>query len=183
MEKPLILCTTLLIETSPQALPLGAACIASALKNDDFIAQNFNVELKAFSKEDKNFCTANCVNSTPNTAIFIAENIIQIAKKSNATLKYVGFSVFVWNRNELEEAAKILKERFPNITTFAGGPEITANPQSFSAFDYCIKGPGEKNSSRTHKTFRKNRQKRTGKKISARKSFSNRSRKSFFAIS
>lgn len=164
MEKPLILCTTLLIETSPQALPLGAACIASALKNDDFIAQNFNVELKAFSKEDKNFCTANCVNSTPNTAIFIAENIIQIAKKSNATLKYVGFSVFVWNRNELAEAAKILKERFPNITTFAGGPEITANPQSFSAFDYCIKGPGEKIVPELIKLLEK-----TGKKEQAKK--------------
>ena len=164
MEKPLILCTTLLIETSPQALPLGAACIASALKNDDFIAQNFNVELKAFSKEDKNFCTANCVNSIPNTAIFIAENIIQIAKKSNATLKYVGFSVFVWNRNELAEAAKILKERFPNITTFAGGPEITANPQSFSAFDYCIKGPGEKIVPELIKLLEK-----TGKKEQAKK--------------
>jgi len=94
MEKPLILCTTLLIETSPQALPLGAACIASALKHDNFIAQNFNVELKAFSKEGKDFFDANCVNSTPDAALFIAENIIQIAKKNECHFKICGIQRF-----------------------------------------------------------------------------------------
>ena len=28
-----IICTTLLVEKSPQALPLGAACVASAIKH------------------------------------------------------------------------------------------------------------------------------------------------------
>ena len=46
-----VLCTTLLIEKSPQALPLGVACIASAIKNDDRTKKFYNVELCDFCKE------------------------------------------------------------------------------------------------------------------------------------
>ena len=52
MEKQLIICSTLLIETSPQALPLGAACIASALKNDLLTKDKLEVKLISQSLED-----------------------------------------------------------------------------------------------------------------------------------
>ena len=50
-----VICTTLLIEKSPQALPLGAACIASAVKNYPELKGLIEVSLKAFCLEDKDF--------------------------------------------------------------------------------------------------------------------------------
>ena len=49
-KKPLVICTTLLIENSPQALPLGAACIASAIKKDARTKDKFSVELRIASE-------------------------------------------------------------------------------------------------------------------------------------
>ena len=50
-----VICTTLLIEKSPQALPLGAACIATAIKQDTELKDFCEVSLKAFCMEDKDF--------------------------------------------------------------------------------------------------------------------------------
>ena len=47
-----LICTTLLVETSPQGLPLGAACIASSIKADSRTGDKFSVELIDFSLED-----------------------------------------------------------------------------------------------------------------------------------
>ena len=41
----------------------------------------------------------------------------------------------------LEEAGKILKSK--GILVIAGGPEITANPRSFSGADFVVSGEGE----------------------------------------
>ena len=43
-----VICTTLLIEKSPQALPLGAACVASAIKHKPELENLCEVSLKAF---------------------------------------------------------------------------------------------------------------------------------------
>ena len=51
-KKPLVICTTLLIENSPQALPLGAACIASAIKKDARTKDKFSVELRTLSRKN-----------------------------------------------------------------------------------------------------------------------------------
>ena len=48
-----VICTSLLIEKSPQALPLGAACIASAIKHNSQTGGITEVSLKSFSLEDK----------------------------------------------------------------------------------------------------------------------------------
>ena len=48
-----VICTSLLIEKSPQALPLGAACIASAIKHNPQTSGITEVSLKSFSLEDK----------------------------------------------------------------------------------------------------------------------------------
>lgn len=129
-------CTTLLIETSPQALPLGAACIASSIKNHSLTKDIFNtVELIAISKEEEGFCKA---EKTHTTAEYIAEKLCK-----NGVPEFACFSVYVWNRNYLEEAALCLKKKNPSVVTIAGGPEVTANPESFSNFDYTIAGAGE----------------------------------------
>ena len=131
-----VIFTTLLIEKSPQALPLGAACCASAVKQNPLTADLCNVELFAFNKEDDDFVKATSTTPSPQIAgKFIAEKLLAKAPK------LVTFSVFVWNRQILEEAAKILHEK--GILTMAGGPEITAHPSVFTVFDKVISGEGE----------------------------------------
>ncbi|WP_051537912.1 B12-binding domain-containing radical SAM protein [Treponema sp. C6A8] len=122
--KPLVICTTLLVEKSPQALPLGAACIASAIKQSQLTRELCEVKLTAFSMEDK-VCTA--------------DSIYRILIEEKPAI--VCFSVFVWNRLLLEEVSE--KLRAEGIITIAGGPEITAHPEVFTSFDYTVSGEGE----------------------------------------
>lgn len=121
--KPLVIFTTLLIEKSPQALPLGAACVASSVKHSPLTKDLCDVELVSFCKEDNH------------DASYIASELL----KKNP--KIVGFSVFVWNRVVLEKAAVLLKEK--GVKVIAGGPEVTARPESFSSFDFAVSGEGE----------------------------------------
>ena len=130
---PKVVFTTLLIEKSPQAIPLGAACVASAVKNHNATKNLCTTELIVFNKEDKEF-TENS-QTDDKAASFIAQKIL----KEKPTI--CGFSIFVWNKTILEKAAKILKEN--NVICIAGGPEVTAHPEVFSDFDYTICGQGE----------------------------------------
>lgn len=134
MNKPLVICTTLLIERSPQALPLGAACIASALKHDPLTADLCDVRLAPFCAEDDAF---KAHDETPEAAgTFIADSLT-----AGHAPSIVLFSVFVWNRPVLEAAARVLRSR--GIICVAGGPEVTASPESFTDFDYTVSGEGE----------------------------------------
>ena len=133
-EKALIICTTVLVETSPQALPLGAACVASAIKHK--CNQLAQVELKSFSSEDKNIAGLNNKQAGEILANQLAKNNPRI----------VAFSVYVWNRFILTETARALRTMLPNITLLVGGTEVTANPKSFlkdNLFDYITCGEGE----------------------------------------
>ncbi|MCR5253839.1 MAG: DUF4080 domain-containing protein [Treponema sp.] len=136
---PTVICTTLLVEKSPQALPLGAACIASAIKQSKLTQNLCKVKLTAFSMEDD----AVRGKSEQETAEYIAQSILQLCKEENAVQipAIVCFSVFVWNRLILEKAAEQLSSK--GIITIAGGPEITAHPEVFTAFDYTVSGEGE----------------------------------------
>ena len=125
MNKPLAICTTLLIESSPQALPLGAACIASAIKNSRETKDKVHVKLEVMTMEDKNF----------------EERLTESIIRQNP--KYVLFSVYVWNRFLLESTARNIKEKLPDSILIAGGPEVTANPLSLENFDYRVSGEGE----------------------------------------
>ncbi len=133
--KPAIVCTTLLVETSPQALPLGAACIASALKAAPDIAAQFDIRLLTFSRESAE-CAA-C--GTPSDRAEVTAGRLA----DGGAPAFACFSVYVWNRAELEETARLLKERFPHTVCIAGGPEATAAPLSFHQFDYTVSGEGE----------------------------------------
>ena len=112
-QKPLVFCTTVLIEKSPQALPLGAACIASAVKSAPETKDSFNVKLCSVSKEDSGYCGAETLAALINEQSF------------GQKIFCVCFSVYVWNRAELEETARILKEYSPETLMIAGGPEVT----------------------------------------------------------
>ncbi len=129
-----IICTTLLVETSPQAMPLGAACIASALKADSRIRDCCAVSLQDFSLEDDSLASLPTVRDK---ALCIARSLAE--QKPDC----VCFSVYVWNHLLLEQASRALKELLPAVRCIAGGPEVTAAPTAFNTFDYTIAGQGE----------------------------------------
>ena len=135
-----VICTTLLIEKSPQALPLGAACIASAVKHCKELEEKCQVALKAFCIEDKDF-----PKDKKEAALYIAEKLIEEAGKKggleNGGQAVFCFSCFVWNIEVLEAAAKKLRDK--GFVCIAGGPEITAHPSFYKGFDYTVSGEGE----------------------------------------
>ena len=131
-----VICTTLLLEKSPQALPLGAACIASAVKNCPELKDKVNVQLKAFSLEDEDIKD---LKSVDERAQYIADALWKSCGTNKNSI--FCFSVFVWNVKILKSAAKILKEK--GNVTIAGGPEITAHPDFYKDFDYTVSGEGE----------------------------------------
>ena len=142
-----VICTTLLIEKSPQALPLGAACIASAIKNWQGLKENVNVQLNAFCLEDDFFQKNKDVDVR---AKYIAEEILSLVKNKNTEGNtqvntegpfFVCISVYVWNIEILKRAAGLLKEK--GGICIAGGPEITAHPSFYKDFDYTVSGEGE----------------------------------------
>ena len=65
--------TTLLIEKSPQAIPLGAACVASAVKNHNVTKDLCQTKLLVFNKEDKSFI--NNSQTDDKAASYIAQEI------------------------------------------------------------------------------------------------------------
>ncbi|MBQ1197667.1 MAG: DUF4080 domain-containing protein [Spirochaetaceae bacterium] len=117
---------TILVEKSPQALPLGVACVASSIKNLSIEFPDLKVNLVDFNLEQK----------------------LSVEKITNDLLCYDSsiycFSIFVWNKNLLLEVASELKKKNSTIICIAGGPEVTANPKNFLSFDYVISGEGEK---------------------------------------
>ena len=133
-----LICTTLLVETSPQGLPLGAACIASSIKADSRTGDKFSVELIDFSLEDAEIVLARKKSGDDGVAQLLAEKLA--AKKPD----FVCFSVYVWNRLILEKTCLELKKLLPNCVCIAGGPEVTADPLSFHSFDFMIAGQGER---------------------------------------
>ncbi len=138
-----VICTTLLIEKSPQALPLGAACISSAVKNYQPLKDLIEVSLKAFCLEDKDF-----PKDTNTAAEYIAQKLIETAGRNGndgsggqTGFAIFCFSCFVWNVVIMEAASKILREK--GFVCIAGGPEITAHPSFYKGFDYTVSGEGE----------------------------------------
>jgi len=157
--KAKVICTTILVEKSPQALPLGAACIASSLKHSPLTKDLCSVKLKTFTLEDKEIMS----KSVDQAASFIVnelnedfvsdfssdkgdrDNLFDKGDRDKSSIneskKIICFSVFVWNRLIFEECARLLKR--DGVICIAGGPEVTASPKTFSAFDYLVCGQGE----------------------------------------
>ncbi len=137
MEKqlPLVLCTTLLVETSPQAIPMGCACIASAIRKK--ATKQINVEILDFSPEESLLIKCDDEKKADEISKIIIEKKPMI----------LSVSVYVWNRNVLTAVAQKVKKALPETFILAGGPEVTANPNSFvqsgSPFSVVVTGEGE----------------------------------------
>ena len=120
---------TVLAETSPQALPLGAACIVSAIRHyfDRFPVPETTVqpELSVFSAE-----------SAP-----AADRIAALILAHHPQI--VCFSLYVWNRPLLESVACIIKATAPGIILVAGGPEVTAGAPRKLHLEFQIHHPLE----------------------------------------
>ena len=130
-EMKKIICATLLVEKSPQALPLGAACIASSIKK---YCKDTETLVFSPTQEDAEYFQ----KSTDEKAKFFVEKILEF---SGNKADVVCLSVYVWNRLVLEKVGEMLMSK--GILVIAGGPEITANPESFSGADYVVSGEGE----------------------------------------
>ena len=119
---------------SPEALPLGAACVAAALKSaaeaDAVLARLEILLLEARLDESP-------------------DELASRIASSGAAL--VGFSVYSWNRAVLTEVSARLRGAAGGILLFAGGPEATADPDGLiaeAALDFAIAGEGERASVR-----------------------------------
>ena len=131
--KKTVIFTTVLVETSPQALPLGAACVASAVGHSPLLKDKVNVKLLDFSREEEKY-------RGEDAYLNITNEILSCDTKQPWA---VCFSVYMWNRQVLTQVAKELKKRNSQIICIAGGPEATANPMSMTGFDFAVCGAGE----------------------------------------
>ncbi|MBN1616577.1 MAG: radical SAM protein [Spirochaetales bacterium] len=141
MKIPIVL-ISLQVQSSFQAVPLGAASIVSALKNDRFITDRCTVSLCDLSLEDPQFHD----KDDEGIARIIADRVFECACLSAGcdTQAVFGFSIYVWNRQVCEKAARIIRQRMSKALVLAGGPEITANPLfADTPFHYLIQGEGE----------------------------------------
>jgi radical SAM superfamily enzyme YgiQ (UPF0313 family) len=115
----------------PDAVPLGAACVAAALK-------------AAFpGKGGRGAVSVVLVESLVSDGL---EVLLQKIRAAGA--RALGFSLYCWNRELVLETARRLRSEGPELFLFCGGPEATALPEGLSRsrggpFDGVISGEGE----------------------------------------
>ncbi len=77
----------------------------------------------------------------------IHERALDIVEKLLAKQpQIIGFSVYIWNVNEVGQCIKLLKQIAPHVKIVVGGPEVSHYPDVpdwFSQVDFCITGAGE----------------------------------------
>ncbi|GHU07807.1 B12-binding domain-containing radical SAM protein [Spirochaetia bacterium] len=132
------------LEECPEAVALGAASIASALK-------------PAFSGVSVSLVET-FVSDGPEALVKKIRNVLNIDSAASrqdtapSAIVAVGFSLYSWNRALMTEAARTLRERAPGanleLFLFCGGPEATALPGALlrsegGPFDALIRGEGE----------------------------------------
>lgn len=146
-----ILVVSLDVQSSFQAIPLGAASIVSALKSDAEIVADSNIALVDFSLES----TLLQGKSIEEQGKLIAKSVAELFAAQPAPFFIAGFSLYVWNRPVLECAARELTLLQPSAILFAGGPEVTSGsvfyreesaPQKALPFTYYLSGEGETSS-------------------------------------
>ncbi|MBO4727324.1 MAG: radical SAM protein [Spirochaetaceae bacterium] len=145
---------TILAETSPQALPLGTACVVSSVRSAKL--KNVQTALCDISYDEAK-------EQHKDAAEFLAEKILQASEKSDSNVLIVSFSAFVWNVADCVRTAEIVRKKAKTRVLFVcGGPEITARARvsalhsdhaqtnaaahqfdDLAVFDYLIQGEGE----------------------------------------
>lgn len=118
---PKIVLVSIHTAPSPQAVPLAAAFLKSAAINIpvDIILVDF------FAGQTPDECALAIKKAEPDA---------------------VGFSMYLWNREMSVNIAELLRVSLPSAKLFAGGPEVTADPDMVlksGAFDVIISGEGE----------------------------------------
>jgi hypothetical protein len=112
------------LEPSPRAVALGPAMLASALDRA-FGADVRTVVLDLFLQDGVAHCADRILASGP---------------------RFVGFSMYLWNRTLALAIAGELKRRDPGLVVFAGGSEATADLPGVladPAMDFVLPGEGE----------------------------------------
>ncbi len=114
------------IENSPLAYPLGALCIMSALRQDQAIASQADIQLTQYLAD----------THSPQAAAK------EIAAKAP---DLVGVSVYLYNRAWCDAFITALAKRSPQIKIFAGGAEVTANGAAMlrDELAFLVIGEGE----------------------------------------
>ncbi|GAM11544.1 putative methyltransferase [Geobacter sp. OR-1] len=111
---------------SPQAVPLAAACLKVFLDSRPEPAYPLNISCSEYySGTPVNEICAAILTQAPDV---------------------VGLPVYVWNRAECCAIAHKLRAAAPDLKIMAGGPEVTADPESVLAaapFDFLVVGEGE----------------------------------------
>jgi radical SAM superfamily enzyme YgiQ (UPF0313 family) len=112
------------IEPSPRSVPLGPAMLASVLKRAFPEAIQTRV-LDLFLQQSAGECADRILATDPD---------------------WVGFSIYVWNRALARETARLLRLRKPSLLLFAGGSEVSADPEGMLKegwLDLVLPGEGE----------------------------------------
>lgn len=118
---PRLCLVSLHLEDSPEALPLGAACVAAALGP-------LGLELSL-------------VDGLVNQGTAALADLVLESRPD-----WLGLSVYSWSSQALAELAQEVRRRQPGILFFAGGPEASANPRAFldsAGLDFLVRGEGE----------------------------------------
>ncbi|HKL85968.1 MAG TPA: B12-binding domain-containing radical SAM protein [Treponemataceae bacterium] len=123
-----IIVVSLEVQSSFQAVPLGAASIVSALKADVAISSVSTIILSDFSLESPLLQGL----SPQEQGNLIAQSLVSTFNLQPASHLIAGFSLYVWNRPVLEYAAKELALLLPSVILFAGGPEVTSGSVFYS---------------------------------------------------
>ncbi|MFA6505745.1 MAG: B12-binding domain-containing radical SAM protein [Treponemataceae bacterium] len=124
MPQSRIALVTIHVGRGPQAVPLGAACVAAALKADTILGSSVSIDL---------------IEGFPDEA-----PVKLAARVAEGKPDLIGFSLYVWNRSESMECAAQLRLLLKDAVLFVGGPEAGANSQGLlGTFDFLIAGEGE----------------------------------------
>jgi ADP-ribosylglycohydrolase/radical SAM superfamily enzyme YgiQ (UPF0313 family) len=118
---------------SPEALPLGAASVAAAIKQAWSGAPRGGADVAVLEAK---------LGEAPSA---LASRVL--AERPGV----VGLSVYSWSRDALRDAARLIRSSSPHPILFAGGPEVTADPASALRdldLDFAVVGEGERATAR-----------------------------------
>jgi len=107
-----VVIASLQVQSSFQSVPLGAACVVSALRADSELSQRAVVALGDWSLEDEGLSSLDASGKDADAAGEIigknvAASLARIAPGAKSQI--VGFSTYVWNRPAFEAAAARLE--------------------------------------------------------------------------
>jgi len=114
------------IEEGPLSYPLGALCIQTALRTDSEIAPFIEVSHHRYTQDH---------DDPVKFALDVAERGYDV----------VGLSVYLYNRQWMEDFCTALRTKAPKTVLFAGGPEVSSDNflLDASTVDFVIYGEGE----------------------------------------